>query len=85
MCTKLYRFQTLRLSALADKIAVLSELNDTVLGSARCPGMTSCDESVSSGLRSPRSSVHVSILLFFRSATICPQRNDNAFISTANQ
>jgi len=59
-----------RLSALADKTAVLSELNVTVRGSVLCPGINSCDETAASGLRSPTFNVQVSMLLFFNSATI---------------
>jgi len=59
-----------RLSALADKTAVLSELNVTVRGSVLCPGINSCDETVASGLRSPTFNVQVSMLLFFNRATI---------------
>jgi len=63
------RFQTRRLSELADKIAVLSELNETVLGSVLWPGINSWDVSAASGLRSLKFNVHVSMLLFFSNAT----------------
>jgi len=48
---EIYRFQTRRLSELADKMAVLSELNATVRGSVLCPGISSCDASTASGFR----------------------------------